>query len=101
MSETFLQKCERKYDEREARRYATPRIKNWTEEYHKRQLAFFNAIPSDGTINELDHKQLFPYGPSIYRDTKKQALQIYKQFIIYNKYAGYYARVTERQEKLI
>jgi len=29
--------------------------RNWPEEFHKRQLAFFNAIPEEGTISEYDH----------------------------------------------
>ena len=101
MHETWLQKCERKHKEQETRRNTTLRIKNWTEEYHKRQLAFFEAIPNNGTITENDHRQLFPYGPSIYRDTKKQTLQIYKKFIVYNKVNGTYARATEKQEILV
>jgi len=41
--------------------------RNWPEEFHKRQLAFFNAIPEEGTISEYDHILKFPYGPSVYR----------------------------------
>jgi len=100
LSDSWLQQCERKYNERQRRTNGAPKI-NWTEEYHKRQLAWFNAIPKDGTVTENDHKQLFPYGPSIYRDTKKQALQSYKKFIVYNKVNGTLARATEKQETLI
>jgi len=80
----------------------SPKCKrNWTEEYQKRRVAWFNAIPEKGCITEQDHKQLFPYGPSIYRDTKKDALNVYKQFIIHNQVASTYARDTTVQEKLV
>ncbi len=101
MSESWLEQCERKHNQREARRNTTPRIKNWTEEYHQRQLAFFNTIPENSSISENNHRELFPYGPSIYRDTKKQSLQLYKKFIVYNKVNATYARATKIQEKLV
>jgi len=102
LSETFLHKCERKYHEREAKRNAIHRIKNWTEEYQARRMAFYNAIPEEGTISENDHKALFPYGPSIHRDTKNDVLNgTYKNFIVFNKVNRTLARATERQEKLI
>jgi len=75
--------------------------RNWPEEIHKRQLAFFNAIPEEGTISEYDHILKFPYGPSVYRDTKRQTLKLYKKFIVHNKIASTYARVTTVQEKII
>jgi len=100
LSESWLQQCERKHKERERRRNGAPKI-NWTEEYQKRRLVWFNAIPEEGYITEDKHKELFPYGPSIYRDTKKDVLKVYKQFIIHNKIASTYARDTTVQEKLI
>jgi len=100
MSETFLQKCERKYNERQKKAHGAAK-RNWTEEYQKRRVCWYNAIPEKGCITEQDHKELFPYGPSVYRDTKKDALNIYKQFIIHNKIASTYARDTTVQEKLI
>ncbi len=98
---TFLQECERKYNQREAKKNAVPRIKNWANEYHKRELVWFETIPENGSISYVEHKANFPYGPSIYRDTKLNALQVYKKFIKNNKVQHTYARATEIQEKLI
>ena len=98
---TFLQECKRKHDQREAKRNAIPRIKNWASEYHKRELAWYDTIPQDGSISYDEHQANFPYGPSIYRDTTKRALDIYRKFIKNNKIQHTYARATEIQETLI
>jgi len=71
------------------------------QEYQIRRVAWYNAIPKKGCITEQDHKELFPYGPSVYRDTKKDVLNVYKQFVIYNKINSTYARDNTVQERLI
>ena len=103
MPDNWLIQCERKFKEREAKKNAVPRIKNWANEYHKRELAWFNSIPENGEISYKEHKASFPYGPSVYRDTKITALQIYQKFIKDNKIQKTYARIGEAtvQEKII
>jgi len=95
---TFLQECERKYNQREAKKNAVPRIKNWATEYHKRELVWFETIPENGSISYVEHKANFPYGPS---DTTKIALDLYKKFIKNNTIQHTYARATEIQGTLI
>jgi len=103
LPDNWLMQCERKFKEREAKKNAVHRIKNWPNEYHKRELAWFNSIPENGEISYEEHKANFPYGPSVYRDTKIIALKVYKEFINHNKIQKTYARITESavQEKLI
>jgi len=103
LPESWYQKCERKNNERESRKNATPRIKNWPVEYHKRELKWFETIPENGVISYNEHQANFPYGPSVYRDTKLNALQVYKKFIKNNKIMKTYARIREAtvQEKII
>jgi len=99
----WIQQRERKYKEREAKKNAVHRIKNWANEYHKRELAWFNSIPENREISYDEHKANFPYGPSVYRDTKIIALKVYKEFIKHNKIQKTYARIREAtvQEKII
>jgi len=103
LTDAWLKQCEQKYLAREAKKNAVPKIKNWANEYHIRELAWFNSIPENGEISYKEHKANFPYGPSVYRDTRIIALEIYKKSIKNNKIMKTYARIREAtvQEKII